>query len=164
MIGGLAALAVQNSCQKDIPDHPPDGREGLTPDILSSRNLKSIFLEAVATEKLGKMFYLVERVRKNVRTNHVFLEECYRSAYCDEMYVYGFIREIKPSSVPMLTGKSRSEIIAYNDKTYEIATYSRTRIIKLPCDQQPVRKINPRYSLVMTSANVKIANFKRQWQ
>jgi len=159
MIGGLAALAAQNSCQKDIFDLPTGSGKDRMLGNPPSQDLRSIFFEAVDTEKPGKTCYLVESVRKNVRKNQVFLEELFRSEYCDEMHVYGIIREVKHGSVPMMTGKSRSKIIAHDDKTYEIAVYSRTRIIKLPCNQQTVRRIRTQYDMMGTRSGFKTATF-----
>jgi|GEM_PF-2705350 len=162
MVGGLVSLVLQNSCSKDLSDHIPDRQHDM-PD--GSLNLRTVFFYAMEAGKIEKVFYLVEKTVKHVPTNHLFLEERFRSTYCDEMHIYGHIRIIRnPSVLPIRNGKSRTEIIVYEDRKYEIAQYSRNRIIKLPCNQQKVRQLSVQHDLLKTASNINMASFRREWR
>jgi len=161
MVGSLATIAVQNSCQKDVFDPPFGSRMNRTPGSSFSRDVRSLFFEVATTEKMEKTMYLVEKIRKNVRTNHIFLDELYRSEYCDEMHVYGCIRELKTEAMPTRKGKSRSEIIAHNSRRYEMAVYERTRIIKLPCNQHTARRIRTNFEMAKTGSGIRTATFDK---
>jgi len=54
MIGGLASIAVQNSCQKDVFDPSFDSRRNRTFGFSSSRNVRHLFFEDHHYDNMGQ--------------------------------------------------------------------------------------------------------------
>lgn len=137
-MGGFSCILLTNSCEKDFL---PTGN-GTAKNRVTQEELKSFFLKAIQAGEIKKTFYLVDKIEKKMPIDHDFLSDRYLSDQCDIVHIYGYIKRIPDDHLIQNKDIYQWAEVYHEGNRYQICVYFEERTIKLPCNQEPVRKIN----------------------